>query len=199
MKIAADGRDCMNDELGNRVKDVKLKSGLLGKKPTGITVYENGVEIQFKSESKKYRFEQIPAIQSTDYFAPNAIEYHFDIFHKTDGKIASLSIPYANREDGTALLEAHKKAWLGIDFPQKLPDATYMLDDHLTWEKGKLVYNGRKEREEYPARQIAAFVIKNGSHFFTVKDSKETLMVDLAYSPNCLMAAEICKAIADLE
>ena len=188
----------LNHGLGACKWQIKLKSGFLLKKPTGIDIYEQGIKIMFKDEEQIYFYEQLTAIRTSDYFVPNPINYHFDLF-QGDKKIVSIAIPYVNREDGTQLLLAHKNAMLGSDFPENLSHKTYVLDHHLTWEEDKLVYSGRKGRIEYPASQIDNFMIKNGAHYFTLKNSKETLMVMLDYAPNCLMVIAICEAIAMLK
>ena len=47
--------------------------------------------------------------------------------------------------------------------------------------------------------EIDKFIVKNGMYFFTLIDSKETLVLHLHEAPNCLMSIEVCKAIADMK
>ena len=187
-----------NKEFGNCICQIKLNSGLFGKKPAGIDIFENGIRLVFKSGEQLYSYSDITAIKSMDYFYPNPITYNFDIF-QADKKIASVAIPYVNRIVGTQLLTAHKNAVLGSDFPENLSTTAYALDEYLSWEKNKLVYNGRKGKEEYPPEQIDSFISKDGCYFFTLKNSNKTIGILLHNSPNCLMAIELCTAIAAMK
>ena len=190
----------MNYELGSLLESVQLKSGLFVKKPTALEIYTNGIVLRFKNnEDKEFLFNQISGIKTFDYFAPNSVEYHFDIFNNDGAKISSISIPYIHSNIGTALLEAHMNFQLGENFPQQLADSDFILDNQLSWQKGKLIHNGRKGIAEYSPQQIDNFIIEKGCHYFTLKSSKDTLMLMLHDSPNCLTAIAVGKAIANIE
>ena len=188
----------MSDRLGISVGFVKLKSGLFGKKPIALEIYKNGIILKYKSEDKEYLFEQISAIKTFNYLAPNPINYDFDIFNSSGEKLASVAVPYEQGEIGTALLKAHRDFHLGDDFSKQLADCDFKLDDYLFWQKGKLFYKSKKGVTEYLPHQIDDFVCKNGCYFFTLKSSKETIGTLLQDAPNCLTTIAVCKAIANI-
>lgn len=186
-------------ELGDLIDSISLKSGLFGKKPTGIEIHENGIVIKYKTEDKKYLFEKISAMKSSDYFYPNPAMYNMDILGSNGEKIVSLAFPYMQRDDMTKLLVAHREALKGSDFPNRLMETSYVLCGGVTWEKGKL-YQKRKEGiAEYTPEQIEDFILKDGMYFFTLKNSKKDIITILMHdSPNCLFAIDACYAIANI-
>ena len=188
----------MRNDLGKIVKSVTLQGGLLGKKPKNLVLYEKGIVLHFKKNSCDYLFTEVAAIKTLDIFAPNPTSYSFDLFDVNNEKITSLDISYVQQTDAMLLLELHKRAVLGANFPADLRKRALPIDDTLSWDGTKLVRSGRKGIEEFSVEQIDAFVNRNGSFFFTFKESKETLLVGVLFSPNCLMAIEICRAIASL-
>ena len=189
----------MKNELGSLIASIALKSGLFGKKPTALDVYTNGIILKFKNEDMEYLFEHISSIKTFNYFAPNPAEYNFDVFNNSGEKISALSIPYAHRAIGTALLEAHMRFQLKNDFPQNLANSEFILDNHLSWQRGRLIHSGRKGTREYLPQQIDRFIVKDGMHFFTLKDNNDTLALLLHDSPNCLTTIEVCRAITDMK
>ena len=191
----------MNNELGSLIKSVKVTRGLLqliGKKPKAFEVYENGIILKFKNESKEYLFEQISRIKQFNYFTPNPVAYDFEIFSADGEKIVAFSIPYSQRDDATVLLVAHMRVQLKSNFPQQLKSSDFILDNHLSWQKGKLVHKGKKGIEEYFPEQIDEFIVKKGCYIFTLKSGNETLAVFLDDAPNCLTTLEVCRAIASI-
>ena len=177
---------------------MELDSGLFGKKPKAVEIYNNGIKILFKNREEIYYYNEITAIKSMSHFYPNTINYHYDIY-QGNKQVAALSIPYVNRDAGTQLLLAHKNALLGKDFPDKLSETTYILDDSLDWEKNKLVYARGKAVGEYSVEEIDDFKEEGGCFFFTLKNSKDTIALYLHDAPNCLMSIDICKAIAKMK
>ena len=189
----------MNHDLGTFIKSIPQKPGLFGKKPAALEIYANGIILKFKTEDKTYPFADIARIISFDYAAPNSITYNFDLFHQNGEKIAAISIPYEQQEDGTLLLNAHMHAQLTLDFPNNLMDSEFVLDNHLTWKKGKLIHTWRKGIDEYTPQQIDEFKVNKGAYYFTLKDSKNTLGLFLHDAPNCLTTIEVCHAIAAMD
>ena len=180
------------------ITSVPLKSGLFGKKPTAITIYTDGFILSYKTGNTEYLFDKISAIKSYDYFAPNPISYHADIFGTAGEKLVSIEVPYVQREDITVLLTAHRDYQLGADFPADLLRQDFVLDNYLSWQQGKLVHTGRKGTTEYLPGQIDRFTQTNGAWFFTLHGTKETVGLFITDSPNCLTTIAVCHAIAEI-
>ena len=182
--------------LDTLITSIPLKSGLFGKKPTALTIYSDGIILSYKTGSKEYLFSQISAIKSLDYMAPNPINYHVDLFDNAGAKITSLDIPYEQRANLPHLFMAHRDYTLGPNFPMDLPQRDFVLDNYLSWQKGKLVHKTRKGTTTYLPEQIDRFTETNGSWFFTLHGSKDTVGLFFMDCPNCLTSLAVCHAIA---
>jgi len=186
-------------ELGSLINSISLKAGLFGKKPNGVDVYEKGLVLKYKNEERVLPFSEISAIKSLNYGAPQPPQYDLDIYDKDDKKIISLAIPYAQLSDATLIFKTHEKYVLPTSARELIKTTDFELDPYLSWKNGSLFYKTRKGIQEYSPRDIDQFCIKNGSHYFTLKDSKDTVMLFVSDSFNVLAAIEICRAIADID
>ena len=189
----------MAHNLGPLIQSSPLSSGLLGKKPTALEVYEEGLVFHYKQGEQVYPLGEISAISVFDYFAPNPRAYTIDIFGKENKKIAGIEIPFLRYSEVVALMETHMRWQLGADFPRNLMELSLPLDDSLRWQQGTLIHEGRKGTTKYSYQQVDKFVEHKGTYSFTFKGSKDTLMVSPTFCPNCLTALVLGQAIAALE
>ena len=83
----------MAHNLGALIQSSPLGSGLFGKKPTGLDVYEEGLIFHYKQGEKVYPFGEVSAISVFDYFAPNPRAYIINLFDREKKKIADIEIP----------------------------------------------------------------------------------------------------------
>jgi hypothetical protein len=183
-------------KLERHLRRIELTRSLFGNKPIELELYAEGLMIRYKKEERQYLFSQIKRIHSDDYFVPLPSSYAFEVI-TAEGEKITFSIPYVRFEDARALLMVHANYLLPEGFQDNIMQFAYVLDDYLTWEKGTLVYRGRKGTVEYPASAIEDFVEKNGLYYFTMKDSKDTRVMNVLHAPqNCLASIWIGQAIA---
>ena len=86
--------------LGKKLSTIDLKSGLLGKKPNSLTIYDKGIILGYKTCEKVLSFAELTAIQSYNYFQPNPINWDFTISCQ-NGEKFTISIPFKDRPVAT--------------------------------------------------------------------------------------------------
>lgn len=187
-------------ELGTKKSEITLNygvanllSGLFGNsnKAVNVEIYDNGIVLNKKKDSDTFLFKDIKKVKTFDFFAPLSAAIPIELFDNSGAKIASFSLP-PDKKDAYKLLEAHRDAMLGENFPENLHELSLNLGE-IRIENGTLIEVVKKEEISYPLSDIQDFVYNKGLFYFTTKNSDDKLVVFMDHADNCLTTIEIGK------
>ena len=186
-------------ELGENIgafAPEKTGLGLFGNPVRTVAVHKDGLELERKKGTQRYRFGDIEKITAKNYASPTPTYIFISVYVKGEAKPIEFSL-HPNKREVNLLLGVFSDYLLGADFHNNLETLSLELGGLGTplWLRDGALVLGEKRA---PLADLESFTTnRNGFYDLKVRGLRHKLAVSPDYAPNILASIKVLTLITE--